>query len=254
MPSCTRLALISDIHGNLPALQAVVADLADRKVDQVLCLGDHLSGPLLPLETARYLMQRQHEGWVLLAGNHERQILEWTPASGGAADGFARARLGSVELDWLRTLRPVHEYSAELLLCHGTPRRDDEFFLESVRHRELLLARPDEMTQRCDGRSHAVIAGGHSHVPRSLRLPSGQLLVNPGSVGLQAYIDDTPQYCTMQLGTVDAQYAIIERTDAGWHCEHHSVRYDFESMAGLAQSNGQPIWAPWLRTGFVDSP
>lgn len=246
-----RLALISDIHGNLPALEAVVADLRQRNIAQVLCLGDHLSGPLLPLETARYLMARQAEGWLLLAGNHERQILEWTARRGGASDGFARARLGEPELNWLHTLRPVHEFSPELLLCHGTPRSDNEFFLESVRHTELLLARPDETAERCAGRTHAVIASGHSHVPRALRLANGQLLVNPGSVGLQAYIDSEPEFCTMQLGTVEAQYAVLERTPAGWRCEHHRVGYDFEAMARLAEQNGQPLWAPWLRSGFA---
>lgn len=246
-----RFALLSDIHGNLPALEAVVADMARRPVDQVLCLGDHLSGPLLPLQTAHYLRQKQAEGWLLLAGNHERQILEWTPARGGASDGFARAQLGQPELDWLRTLRPVHEFSPELLLCHGTPRHDNEFFLESVRHGELLLARPEEIAERRAGRTHAVIAGGHSHVPRCLRQPDGQLLVNPGSVGLQAYIDHEPEFCTMQLGTVDAQYAVLERTPTGWRCEHHHVGYDFEAMARLAERNGQPAWAPWLRRGHV---
>ena len=60
-----RLALVSDIHGNLPALEAVVADIRRHGVDQVLCLGDNLSGPLLPLETAQFLMA---SGWPVLAG------------------------------------------------------------------------------------------------------------------------------------------------------------------------------------------
>jgi predicted phosphodiesterase len=51
-----RIALVSDIHGNLPALEAVVRDIAQRGVEVVVNLGDSLSGPLLPLETARYLM------------------------------------------------------------------------------------------------------------------------------------------------------------------------------------------------------
>jgi predicted phosphodiesterase len=67
-----RIAVVSDIHGNLPALEAVVADIARRGVDAVVNLGDSLSGPLLPLETAQFLMA---QSWTHLAGNHERQVL-----------------------------------------------------------------------------------------------------------------------------------------------------------------------------------
>ena len=72
-----RIAVVSDIHGNLAALQAVVADVQRRGVDRVINLGDSLSGPLLPLQTARFLMA---SGWLHLAGNHERQVLTQTPA------------------------------------------------------------------------------------------------------------------------------------------------------------------------------
>ena len=67
-----RIALVSDIHGNLPALEAVVEDIERRGVDAIVNLGDSLSGPLMPLETARFLMAQD---WVQLAGNHERQLL-----------------------------------------------------------------------------------------------------------------------------------------------------------------------------------
>lgn len=60
-----RIALLSDIHGNLAALEAVAADIELRGVDQVANLGDSLSGPLLPLETARFLMAQD---WIHLAG------------------------------------------------------------------------------------------------------------------------------------------------------------------------------------------
>lgn len=65
-----RIALVSDIHGNLAALEAVAADFKRRGVDAVANLGDSLSGPLLPLETAQFLMAQD---WTHLAGNHERQ-------------------------------------------------------------------------------------------------------------------------------------------------------------------------------------
>jgi len=67
-----RIAILSDIHGNLPALEAVVADAETRGCTQFLNLGDILSGPLWPAETADWLMPR---GWPTIAGNHERQVL-----------------------------------------------------------------------------------------------------------------------------------------------------------------------------------
>jgi predicted phosphodiesterase len=68
-----RLAVLSDIHGNLAALEAVVADFGRRAIDGVINLGDSLSGPLLPLETARFLMSRT---WVHLADNGLRAQIE----------------------------------------------------------------------------------------------------------------------------------------------------------------------------------
>ncbi|MEO6278556.1 metallophosphoesterase family protein [Roseateles sp.] len=243
-----RIALVSDIHGNLPALEAVVADIRRRGVDRVICLGDNLSGPLLPLETAHYLMASD---WLVLAGNHERQVLEWTPASGGKSDGHARATLGEPELAWLRSLQPVHRDSPALLLCHGTPRSDCEHFLETPRHGVLMAASAAEVAERLGNSDAAVIACGHSHVPRTMRTASGQLLVNPGSVGLQAYVDDEPVRYVVERGTPDAQYAILEQSPAGWVSAHHTVPYDFRAMAQLAAQRQRPDWAQALLTGYV---
>lgn len=243
-----RLALVSDIHGNLPALEAVAADIRRQGVDQVICLGDNLSGPLLPRETAQWLMA---SGWPVLAGNHERQVLEWTPDTGGASDGFARAALGSAELDWLRGLRPVCAWAPDVLLCHGTPRRDDEHFLETVQGGALRLAAPAELAERLAGRTEALVACGHSHLPRVVRNEAGQLLINAGSVGLQAYVDDEPERYVVERGTPDAVYAIVERRDGRWQASHHAVPYAHAPMAELAERNGRPEWARALRTGRV---
>lgn len=244
-----RLALVSDIHGNLPALEAVAADIRRQGVDQVLCLGDNLSGPLLPRETAQWLMA---SGWPVLAGNHERQVLEWTPEAGGASDGFARAALGTAELDWLRSLRPVWPWAPDVLLCHGTPRQDDEHFLETPQAGALRLATVAELTERLADHTEALVACGHSHLPRLVRTAAGQLLINPGSVGLQAYVDDEPERYVVERGTPDAIYAIVECRHGRWQGSHHAVPYDAAPMADLAQRHGRPEWAQALRTGRVN--
>ncbi len=75
------------------------------------------------------------------------------------------------------------------------------------------------------------------------------LLLNPGSVGLQAYGDDHPVAHTVENGSPDARYAIAESTAQGWRVEHFTVPYDQESMAVLAGQRGRPEWAHALRTG-----
>jgi predicted phosphodiesterase len=66
----TRIAILSDIHGNLPALEAVISDLQTRPIDMTVALGDLVSGPLWPAETADLLMRQT---WIYVAGNHDRQ-------------------------------------------------------------------------------------------------------------------------------------------------------------------------------------
>ena len=241
-----RIALVSDIHGNLPALQAVVADIARRGVTQVANLGDSLSGPLLPLETARFLMARD---WVQLAGNHERQILH--PHQRTASDAYAYGQLGAEELAWLATLKPQARLSAEVLLCHGTPRSDHEYFLETVESTHVRLASPAEIDERMAGAQAAFIACGHSHVQRAMRAASGCLIVNPGSVGLQAYDDDHVHFHVMQNGSPDARYAIVEQGENGWTAALIAVPYDWRPMAALAERNGRPEWAHAIATGYA---
>lgn len=123
-----RIAVLSDIHGNLGALQAVAADFKKRGVDAVVNLGDSLSGPLLPLETAQHLMLQD---WVHLAGNHERQVLQLSP-SAGFADRYTHSVLGASEFDWLGSLNHTQTFSEHVLLCHGAPGADNVTLLQSA--------------------------------------------------------------------------------------------------------------------------
>lgn len=247
-----RIAVVSDIHGNLPALEAVVRDLERRGVDRVVNLGDNLSGPLLVRETARYLMAQD---WVQLAGNHERQLLALDLALPGIerlqpSDAYARAQLGDAELAWLATLPPTMRLSPEILLCHGTPSSDITYFLETLAPDHLRMATPDEIVQRMGGAAAQLILCGHTHIPRAVRAPNGTLIVNPGSVGLQAYDDDHPYFHQVENGSPDARYAIVEQIDGAWVVTLIAVPYDAGPMAALALRNGRPEWAHALLTGY----
>lgn len=245
-----RIAFVSDIHGNLPALEAVVADIRRRSVDQVINLGDSLSGPLLPLETARYLMAQD---WLHLAGNHERQLLTHNAAQMGASDAFAHARLTAKEWAWLASLPATHAWSELVFLCHGTPTSDLENFLETATPQGLRAARLEEVAQRLGEVSAELIACGHTHLPRVCRTAEGQWIVNPGSVGLPAYAAEHPYPYVVENFSPDARYAIVEYVNAAWHVSLLSVPYDHEAMAQLAQQNQRPDWAHALRYGVVEA-
>jgi putative phosphoesterase len=241
-----RIAAVTDIHGNLPALEAVVADLEQRAVDMVVNLGDNVSGPLLPRETAQFLMAQP---WVHLAGNHERQLL--APGPRNASDEFARSQLAAMELAWLATLTPRVELTSEVLLCHGTPTSDVHYFLETVEPTHARAATRREVDDRLGDVRRAVVLCGHSHVPRTVRASNGTLIVNPGSVGLQAYDEGHPYRHVVELGSPHARYAIIEHRAGTWTVSHLAVPYAHHSMAELAMSRNRPEWARALATGYV---
>jgi putative phosphoesterase len=239
-----RIAVVSDIHGNLPALSAVVADFTRRGVDQVVNLGDSLSGPLLPKETAQYLMAQQD--WVHLAGNHERQVLH-LHANSGASDAYAHSQLSSVELEWMASLPFVRPLNHDVLLCHGTPTSDITYLLQSADK----AATPAEIATRLGPVSASLVLCGHTHVPRSVR-SGGTLIVNPGSVGHPAFADTHPRHPhVIETGSPDARYAIVEKRNGGWVANLISVPYAYQEMAELARLRNRPDWVCALLTGYM---
>lgn len=242
-----RLAVLSDIHGNLAALEAVERDFQRRGVDRVINLGDHLSGPLLPRETAEFLMAQD---WMHIAGNHERQLLE---GGGGPSDTYARTVLAPEHRTWLASLPTVQRLEGEVLLCHGTPRDDREHLLATVTARGIVEADEGAVRERLHGWPCAVLLCGHTHLQCSLRLPGGALVVNPGSVGLQAYVDDDPYPYRVETGSPHARYAILEGGPGSWSVEGIQVAYDVEPMAELARERGFTRWEVALRTGRLET-
>ncbi len=242
-----RIALLSDIHGNLSALEAVAADIRRRGVDRVLNLGDNLSGPLLPLETARFLMA---EDWLTLAGNHERQLLTQGPGQRCASDEYAHSRLTKTEIQWLLSLPAMLRPFPDVFACHGTPAHDDRYFLETVERGRIRPASPSEIEERLGNETAPLVVCGHTHTPRAIRTRRG-IIVNPGSVGLPAYEDELPEPHVVETGSPDARYAIVEKSRDGWIVSLFSVPYDFKPMADMAKSRGRLDWERALLTGYM---
>lgn len=244
-----RLALVADVHGNLPALEAVIADLAARGIDRVVNLGDHVSGPLWPEETAACLLELD---WPSIAGNHDRMVAFDAPASHGPADRFAHTSLTPASLAWLRALPPtrVVQAAVDVWCCHGVPSDDRLYLLERPEHGRLRLSHPDEIARRLGDIRAPVIACGHSHVPRVVA-HDASLIVNPGSVGLQAYADDGRYPHVSETGSPLARYAILELTARRVEVQLVALPYDHHAAAERADAKGRPDWAHALRTGYA---
>jgi predicted phosphodiesterase len=254
------IALVSDIHGNLPALQAVAAAIAVEKVDAVLNLGDIASGPLWPRETVAWLAER---GWPTIAGNHERQALAAAP---GAEDDDAHtaAALGAAERAWLAALpATLSAADGEVQAFHGVPGDDRIGLLETVTpdfarggDAGIRPATEAEIVQRLAGPWGAVPAAvrvcGHTHTARAVRLADGTLIVNPGSVGRPAYGHDLPYRHLVEAGSPHARWALLERGAGGWQAQLRQTAYDWASAsrrAGALRTGWALDWAHELANG-----
>jgi predicted phosphodiesterase len=243
-----KLAALSDIHGNLLALDAVLEDVRSRGVDITVNLGDILSGALLPAETAERLMALE---LPTIRGNHERQVLAGDPERMGPSDRHAFDTLDAAQRAWIAQLPAVLRPADGVFLCHATPHNDFDCYLEDLVDGELRPAPVDRVEERSRGCDAALILCGHSHIPRVMRLRTGQLVVNPGSVGIQAYQGHDPAPHVVEVGSPHARYAILESTPRGWKADLVAVPYDWDEASKLAARNGREDWARALATGFV---
>ncbi len=243
------IAVFSDIHGNLPALEACYADAQARGCTQFLNLGDILSGPLWPRETADWLMQHD---WATIAGNHDRELVRGDPASMGRSDIYAIGELDPHHLDWLRGLPADLQWREDIYLCHGNPADDIHYLLHRVEPDRIRDADAAEIAEMLGARGTHVVGCGHSHLPRHLTLDDGRQVFNPGSVGLPAYAWEYPHVHTMELGSTHARYALLSGHGEGLEIDLIAVDYDNQAAVDQAQRNGRMDWAVPLRTGFVD--
>lgn len=243
-----KIAVLSDIHGNIAALDAVLAHVRQQAVNHIVNLGDICSGPLWPVETADRLMVLD---LPTIRGNHERQVLDSNLERMGPSDSHARAVLRADQLEWLASLPATLQLSDDILMVHGTPGSDLVYFLETVAENGVRPATLAEAEQRAGDRRESLILCGHTHVARAMQLSDGRLIVNPGSVGLPAYSDDHPIPHAIENGTPHARYATVSNASGHWEVSFHLVPYDWEQAARDAEANSSPDWAKALRTGRV---
>ena len=230
-----RIAVFSDIHGNLPALEACVADAEAQGCTGFANLGDILSGPLWPHETAEYLMQRD---WPTIAGNHERYVLTIPAEKLGPSDSAVLRQCSDAQIAWLASHPPTMTLPGAWC-THARPGVDDDYLIE-IEQGDRLFPAPEEVIEGHLGEErHALVLHGHSHLQRMVTLSDGRRIANPGSTGLPGHFADEP-------GSPDARYLIL----SGGTVELRAVPYDFEPAARQAEANKRKSWGRYLREGL----
>ncbi len=237
-----KIAVLSDIHGNLFALETVLADLKRERVDRIVCLGDIVFGGPQPLEVITRLREL---GLSIVMGNTDAFFVHTpTPDPNDENDrrimemiGWAREKLTSDDLSFLKTFQPRIEMPLEggkTLLCyHGSPESNTGLILATTPDNELAQALGDYRA--------TVMAGGHTHT-QMLRRFERVILINPGSVGmpfergLAGAPDRRPPW---------GEYAILTSDKENLGIELRRVPLDIGAMIAQAHKSGMPHVEPW---------
>jgi predicted phosphodiesterase len=167
-----RVAALYDVHGNLPALEAVLAEVDTANVDAVVVGGDVLWGPFQS-ECLAALRSRDAR---FVAGNCERDVLSAVNES----SAWCRAQLSADEIDFISGWPAKMELAVDglglVVFCHATPRSDDEILTRTTPEADVAAA--------LSGVDADIVICGHTHVQYDRSVSAAPRLVNAGSVGL----------------------------------------------------------------------
>jgi len=241
------VAVLSDIHGNIRALEAVLSDVQRRGIEQVVQLGDALYGPFDPRPVADQLLSA---GWRSVAGNEDRCLTSaFESSSESPTARFTKRWLSHEHLGLLASWPSILTWDGATAF-HGSAGDDTRYFLTRLTVNERTEPIPAaELRASLPNTDSRLILCGHDHLPRVVRLSEGPLIVNPGSVGCPAYTDDHPVSHRVENGSPHARYAVIHSWDGDMEAELVSVEYPWEDAAREAEENGFPNWGTWIRTG-----
>lgn len=223
-----KIAVISDIHANLIALQEVLKDMASEGCEKVICLGDIvLAGPQ-PKETIEFFKQQD---WLVIQGNTDKLIADFGsdvlqmlqerfPIMAKAiVDDIAQ--LTDDDMSYLSQLPPqvmLEVGGLNLHLVHGSPRANNE---------DIMPGMPIEVVEEIIADTQAdLILCGHTHTPCGYQTNSKQTVVNVGSVGRP--MTPTPLAC----------YAVLDIEDGRFSIKHKFIDYDREFAAKLVRDRG----------------
>jgi putative phosphoesterase len=245
------LAILADIHANIWALDAVLAHAKHRGIDRFLNLGDSLYGPLKPHATYERLMQAN--ALVTIQGNQDRLIYEASERDLASIPtlSYVIRDLGEEPIRWLSELPRTAVFEDDIFLCHGTPGNDSLYLLEDIMEGLPEVRSEGAIRELLQGVHQPVVLCGHTHIPRVVELGHGQLVINPGSIGVPAYDDVDPVRYRMQTFSPHACYAILEKSSHGWNVSLERVAYDHGAAAEFARTRGRDDWAQGIATGRI---
>jgi putative phosphoesterase len=256
-----RIALFSDIHANLPALEACLRDIEARKPDAVYCLGDLVGYNIWPNEVINEIRKR---GIPTIAGNYDQGIglmsddcgcaykTEREKDMGKISISYTNSMVKPEERNYLRTL-PAHiriefqlnQDKLNLLLVHGSPRKINEYLFEDRDEKSMLRIMHDADTD--------IMCFGHTHKPyhRIIAEPTEDIpgyrhAINIGSVGKPK--DNNPKGCYVML-TIDPNSSITDKESI--QVEFIRFDYDVEKAAKAVEDSPLPNeYADMLRKGY----
>lgn len=238
-----RVAVLSDVHGNALALEAVLEDIARHSVDAILNLGDHLAGPLEPKRTARILAELD---MVAIRGNTDRDLIDHS-VEVLDEDQEAVRTVTSETLDWLRSLPATTIFEDRIFLSHGSPRSDETYWLDRSTGSRFRTATTEEIEAELPEQHLPVYCCGHTHVARIVTLADGRIVFNPGSVGRPSF-NMSDQESAARVSPA-AAYAIVEQSVGKWHVNLRQVAYDHMASSAIARAHGSEEWARDLAQG-----
>jgi putative phosphoesterase len=233
-----RVAILSDIHGNAIALDAVLDDLRRETVEQIVCLGDAVQGGAQPKEVVERLRAL---ACPVVMGNADDFLLTGTVKAGGepasdrhyAVREWQLAQLSPDDLRFIETFKPtvtlpLREHFS-LLCFHGSPASFDDIILPST---------PDAEVQRLLGAyQDSVLTGGHTHLQQIRRI-GNSFFFNPGSVGF-GYSWQQPKDEHFRADPW-AEYAILTSEERYLRLEFRRVTFDVDAWVRAIRASGKP--------------
>lgn len=216
-----KIAILSDIHGNLFALNSVLEDIKKNNVDEIFCLGDlAMAGPE-PNKTIDFV---KGQNWTIVQGNTDKMIADYSEAVYNAVKEGAPIMANALENDvklvsvenkeYLKQLPEklaLEREGVKILLVHGSPRRNNENIFP-----DLTKAQINEIV--ADVKENIIFCG-HTHIPCGYQTDKGITVVNTGSVGRP--FTENPEAC----------YVLADFNNGTYTIEHRFVSYDKEKAA-----------------------
>jgi putative phosphoesterase len=234
-----RIGLISDIHGNLFALEVALAQLAGERLDDLECLGDVAAlGP----EPAGVLARLRALQCPVVMGNTDAWLLGSPPVITNETDQalipWCVAQLTNADLEYMRSFPSTIERpmgGERTLLCyHGSPRSYDDV---------IVATTPDDVLEAMLRATRAtILAGGHTHL-QMLRRHGDAHLINPGSVGLPGV---GPASAQRNRRVRWAEYAIVDVEGDHLDIFLRRTPLDIDQMVARARSSGMPEVDWWV--------